>query len=151
MTLCQLSPGTEMNWKHWLCPSNTLFSHLPGCVPAASNQSGLPCTGKEPKPRLSPLSGWQMVRRKCLNGSDNFPVRGKLLGRVRGIRTEPPWRRQLPVCGAGLLLVGLPAWKAAWVFSYCCGPRQENPGSFASAHGKVRVGLRPQLSSISWT
>lgn len=109
-----------------------------------------PCTGKEPKPRLSPLSGWQMVRRKCLNSSDNFPVRGKLLGRVRGIRTEPLWRRRLPVCGAAPLLGALPAWKAAWVFSYCCGPWQENPGSFAPAQGKVRTGLRPQLSPLSW-
>ena len=55
---------------------------------------------------------------------------------------------------AGLLLWqgqrALPAWKAAWVFSYRCGPRQENPDSFALAHSKVKIGLRPQVSSISW-
>lgn len=52
----------RMNWKHWLDPSSTLFSGLPGFIPAASSRSGpRPCTGKEPKPRLPPLSGWQMA------------------------------------------------------------------------------------------
>lgn len=56
------------------------------------------------------------------------------------------WAGLLHGQGQRALLV----WKAAWVLSYRCGPKQENPGFFASAQGKVNIGLRCQLSSISW-
>lgn len=40
---------------------------------------------------------------------------------------------------------GPPSWNGAWVFSHCCDPRQENPGSFAPTQSKVKIGLRTQL------
>lgn len=117
-----------MNRKQRLCPSNSLSPLVPGRgggggwgVPAASVRAPPtpPRPGKEPKPRLSAPSGRQMARRKCLSSSASFPVRGKLPARVRRVRAEPPPGGALPVCGAAPRLGALPAWKGAWVFSYC--------------------------------
>lgn len=54
------------------------------------------------------------------------------MGRARGLRTDPPWRRKLPVCEAGLLLGARPE-----------GPSRlgAQPGCFPSA---VAPGRKPQ-------
>lgn len=136
MILGQLSPGPGRNWTHRLWPSTAcshesqdVFQQLPIRAPPPLHRKGTEtktlssvrmADGEEEMPE-------QLRQLSCLGG--------KLLGRVGGIRTEPPWRRWLPVCGAAPLLGALPAWKAAWVFSYCCGLRQKNPGSFAPTQG----------------
>lgn len=99
MGLCWRRPQKRNALGAHSVPFQTLVSHFPMFIPPASNQSNLLCTGKELKPRLLPCSEGRRQRRKCLNSSDSFPVEGKLLGCVTGIRPEPQSRRTLPVCG----------------------------------------------------
>lgn len=76
-----------MNWKHWFCPSQSCSPTSQGLLQQPPIRVTSPA---QPKLRLSPLSGWQMAEEEMPDGSDNFPVRGKLLGRVTVIRPEPP-------------------------------------------------------------
>lgn len=93
---------------------------------ASEEWPALPKKKNQNQDSLGPDGRWR--GRKCLSSSDSFPVRGKLLGRVRGIRAEPPWRRTLPVCGA-VLLRGQGLGPSQLVENslgifHCCGPRQ---------------------------
>lgn len=86
-----------------------------------------------------------MARRKCLSSSDSFPVRGKQPARVRRVRAEPPPGGALPVCGAAPRLGARPAWKAAWVFSYCGGPRQESQAPLLPHKAKSGLDRGPRF------
>lgn len=107
----------------------------------------------ETKTLPCPDGRWR--RRKRLNSSDRLPVRGKLLGRARAIRSEPPWRRKLPVCRqdcfCGKARGPSQLGRRPGYFPTAVAQGRKTQAPLLSQQGKVKTGLRPQLASTSWS
>lgn len=134
------------------CPWSTLHSDLPGFILAASNGCGLPCTGKEPKPRPSPVQDGRWRRRKCLNSSDRFPVGGNCWGAggVRGHQNRASMEEEASCLRSraapwGKTSTPPPAWKVAWVFSSAMAPGRKTQAPLCLRGTRSRLASCPSL------